>query len=151
MTKLQERLRTPIKLINDPPWHVRYLNGTQEGLLIREREEAADALDAAEAAIARLKEERDRIERNRDMWKGQCERQAEQLSAAQPPAVGEDVVERAAIAFFDAIQKQMPEPEKIKSWDDDAGDPNAEWARNAIRAGAKAALEATLLRTKDAG
>lgn len=73
------------------------------------------------------------------------------LKTAQPPAVGEDVVERAAIAFFDAMQKQMPESEKIKSWDDDAGDPDAEWARNAIRAGAKAALEATMLRTKDAG
>ncbi|HBP5538854.1 TPA: hypothetical protein L6B71_06545 [Pseudomonas aeruginosa] len=28
-----------------------------------------------------LREERDRIERNRDMWKGQCERQAEKLEA----------------------------------------------------------------------
>ncbi|MDI3895643.1 hypothetical protein QK382_28675 [Pseudomonas aeruginosa] len=31
--------------------------------------------------IRLLEEERDRIERNRDMWKGQCERQAEQLAA----------------------------------------------------------------------
>lgn len=42
-------------------------------------EELQRKLDAAEAKIARLKEERDRIERNRDMWKGQCERQAAQL------------------------------------------------------------------------
>lgn len=81
MTKLQERLRA---LIGDlaPRNHVPLAT------------EAADALDAAEAEIARLKEERDRIERNRDMWKGQCERQAEQLSRTQLPAVAEDVVER---------------------------------------------------------
>ncbi len=34
-----------------------------------------------EAEAQALREERDRIERNRDMWKGQCERQAEKLEA----------------------------------------------------------------------
>lgn len=33
------------------------------------------------AEIDRLTSDRDRIERNRDMWKGQCERQAEQLTS----------------------------------------------------------------------
>ena len=51
------------------------------------------AIDTLEAEVARLREDRDRIGRNRDMWKGQCERQAEQLSASRPQA-GEDVVER---------------------------------------------------------
>jgi hypothetical protein len=36
---------------------------------------------AAAARITELEAERDRIERNRDMWKGQCERQAESLTA----------------------------------------------------------------------
>lgn len=95
MTKLQERLRA---LIGDlaPRNHVPLAT------------EAADALDAAEAEIARLKDERDRIERNRDMWKGQCERQAEQLSRTQLPAVAEDVVERIKkIALGGFIEKQM--------------------------------------------
>lgn len=38
--------------------------------------------------IARLIEERDRIERNRDMWKGQCERQAEQLQLLRTKDAG---------------------------------------------------------------
>ncbi|HGM7971576.1 hypothetical protein [Pseudomonas aeruginosa] len=42
-------------------------------------EEEHDAKLRAEAQA--LREERDRIERNRDMWKGQCERQAEKLEA----------------------------------------------------------------------
>ncbi|HBP1670503.1 hypothetical protein B8W76_03490 [Pseudomonas aeruginosa] len=37
--------------------------------------------------IRLLEEERDRIERNRDMWKGQCERQAEQLAALRARVV----------------------------------------------------------------
>lgn len=36
--------------------------------------------EAAAARITELEAERDRIERNRDMWKGQCERQAESLT-----------------------------------------------------------------------
>jgi hypothetical protein len=46
-------------------------------LLMRARfalDEAAEALAAKDAEIARLT-------RNRDMWKGQCDRQAEQLTA----------------------------------------------------------------------
>lgn len=41
--------------------------------------EREDLLEAA-ARISELEAERDRIERNRDMWKGQCERQAESLT-----------------------------------------------------------------------
>jgi hypothetical protein len=33
------------------------------------------------AARDKLTTERDRVTRNRDMWKGQCERQAEQLTS----------------------------------------------------------------------
>ncbi|KXD22394.1 hypothetical protein [Pseudomonas aeruginosa] len=40
-----------------------------------------------EAEAQALREERDRIERNRDMWKGQCERQAEQLAALRARVV----------------------------------------------------------------
>lgn len=39
--------------------------------------------DIAAAEITRLTEELARTERNRDMWKGQCERQAEKLRAWQ--------------------------------------------------------------------
>lgn len=39
------------------------------------------------AEYVKLKAERDRIERNRDMWKGQCERQAEQLSQLRASAL----------------------------------------------------------------
>lgn len=42
---------------------------------------AKDQLAAKNAEIARLQAESDRTARNRDMWKGQCERQAEQLTA----------------------------------------------------------------------
>ncbi|MBX6681550.1 hypothetical protein ISF16_04460 [Pseudomonas aeruginosa] len=41
----------------------------------------ASDYDALAAEAQALREERDRIERNRDMWKGQCERQAEKLEA----------------------------------------------------------------------
>lgn len=37
-------------------------------------------VDGLIARVAELQAERDRIERNRDMWKGQCEQQAEHLS-----------------------------------------------------------------------
>ena len=37
--------------------------------------------------IRLLEEERDRIGRNRDMWKGQCERQAEQIAALRARVV----------------------------------------------------------------
>lgn len=49
MTKLQERLREPIKLKAVEFLNERYLSGTEEGKLVRERREAADALDSAEA------------------------------------------------------------------------------------------------------
>jgi len=39
-----------------------------------------DALDAALERVKVLEAERDRFERNRDMWKGQCERQAAALT-----------------------------------------------------------------------
>jgi hypothetical protein len=43
--------------------------------------QARNVLEMALQDIAVLAADRDRTERNRDMWKGQCERQAEQLSA----------------------------------------------------------------------
>lgn len=43
-----------------------------------------------EAEAQALREERDRIERNRDMWKGQCERQAEKLAALRARVVVPD-------------------------------------------------------------
>ncbi|HCF4246163.1 TPA: hypothetical protein NIE49_006046 [Pseudomonas aeruginosa] len=51
-------------------------------------EEEHDAKLRAEAQA--LREERDRIERNRDMWKGQCERQAEKLEALRARVVVPD-------------------------------------------------------------
>ena len=41
--------------------------------------EMVDALRAARAVIAGLEAERDRANRNRDMWRDQCERQAAQI------------------------------------------------------------------------
>lgn len=90
MTKLQEILRNRVRAHQMHHCIMSYYDDH----CVKLNEDAADALDAAEAEIATLKEERDRIERNRDMWKGQCERQAEQLSSTQLPAVAEDVVER---------------------------------------------------------
>ncbi|NMZ75072.1 hypothetical protein HBO32_18370 [Pseudomonas nitroreducens] len=46
--------------------------------------------EALEAEAKALREERDRIERNRDMWKGQCERQAEKLAALRARVVVPD-------------------------------------------------------------
>lgn len=45
--------------------------------------QARNVLEMATQDIALLAAERDRIERNRDMWKGQSERQADQLRARQ--------------------------------------------------------------------
>lgn len=42
----------------------------------------AGLLEDAAAEIERLRSELARTERNRDMWKGQCERQADQLTQA---------------------------------------------------------------------
>lgn len=78
MNKLQERLR-------ERRQDGFACDGLQPDALCLE---AADALDAAEAEIARLKEERDRIERNRDMWKGQCERQTEELQLLRTKDAG---------------------------------------------------------------
>lgn len=43
---------------------------------------AASMMQQAAAEIERLRSELARTERNRDMWKGQCERQADQLTQA---------------------------------------------------------------------
>jgi streptomycin 6-kinase len=42
--------------------------------------QAENVLKMALQDISRLASDRDRIERNRDMWKDQCNRQAQQLS-----------------------------------------------------------------------
>lgn len=42
--------------------------------------QARNVLEMALKDIAALSADRDHISRNRDMWKGQCERQAEQLA-----------------------------------------------------------------------
>jgi len=46
----------------------------------RKYHEAVTTLDSEREANARLTEELERVTCNRDMWKGQCERQAEALS-----------------------------------------------------------------------
>lgn len=59
----------------------------RDALVIRDatiaglRAELEDAIGLAAARVAELKAERDRLERNRDMWKGQCERQAAAMTA----------------------------------------------------------------------
>lgn len=45
--------------------------------------QARNVLQMALDDIAGLSADRDRTARNRDMWKGQCERQAEQLSRSR--------------------------------------------------------------------
>ncbi|HHK3786362.1 TPA: hypothetical protein ACQTX0_006566 [Pseudomonas aeruginosa] len=47
----------------------------------------AQALREQNAKFQHMEQERDRIERNRDMWKGLCERQAEQLEALRARVV----------------------------------------------------------------
>ncbi len=49
---------------------------------------------ALEAALSLLMEDAARTGRNRDMWKGQCERQAEQLDALRKDAGRLDWLER---------------------------------------------------------
>ncbi len=78
------------------------VDGVIELVMKRYGQECADAAAAPLIArVAELQAERDQFERNRDMWKGQCERQAAQLTTmreaaaqerAEPvaPAVGED-------------------------------------------------------------
>lgn len=53
-----------------------------------------------EAEAQALREERDRIERNRDMWKGQCERQAEKLAALLRARVVVVAPERKAVPEY---------------------------------------------------
>lgn len=47
----------------------------------RDGPEAADAITTLREELREARESADRLERNRDMWKGQCERQAELLRA----------------------------------------------------------------------
>ncbi|EOX9009282.1 TPA: hypothetical protein SMN51_005670 [Pseudomonas aeruginosa] len=63
--------------------------------------------------IRLLEEERDRIERNRDMWKGQCERQAEQLAALRARVA---VVPDASTVYaaLDARERLFTSPENIQ-------------------------------------
>lgn len=83
MTRLQERLDA----LADATYA--YEGGERECAAFKlGAKNALVHLDAAEAEIARLKEERDRIERNRDMWKGQCERKAAQLQPLRTKDAG---------------------------------------------------------------
>ena len=85
MTKLQERLRVHAH------WHLTRSGRAEDTIdLVRE---AADALDAAEAEIARLKEENFALAANQchagysdEFGNHRCRYQ----DAAQPPAGGED-------------------------------------------------------------
>ena len=49
-------------------------------LYMADKKQLAFALNDARAEAARLKAENERLERNRDMWKGQVERQTEELT-----------------------------------------------------------------------
>ena len=51
-------------------------------LYMADKKQLAFALNDARAEAARLKAENERLERNRDMWKGQVERQTEELRLA---------------------------------------------------------------------
>jgi len=57
-----------------------YANCTASGVAGGSKAQMMYFVENAKKDIATLAEERDRIERNRDMWKGQVERQAEQIA-----------------------------------------------------------------------
>lgn len=57
-----------------------YANCTASGVAGGSKAQMMYFVEDAKKDIATLAEERDRIERNRDMWKGQVERQAEQIA-----------------------------------------------------------------------
>lgn len=42
--------------------------------------EAADAIESLQAELVKTREQAEKMERNRDMWKGQCDRQAAELT-----------------------------------------------------------------------
>jgi len=69
---------------------------------------AAVAIFAADAQkdIATLAEERDRIERNRDMWKGQVERQAQELEAMRAALRSADHA-LACVTAFEADAREI--------------------------------------------
>lgn len=50
------------------------------GAIAQDTDFALTELRSLQSLIAELEAERDRLERNRDMWKGQCERQAARLT-----------------------------------------------------------------------
>ena len=54
--------------------------------LPKEYRQIGDMLSIKEKHLSGLLEDRDRLERNRDMWKAQCERQAEMLTALRAAA-----------------------------------------------------------------
>lgn len=49
--------------------------------LPKEFRQAGNRVYAEAETLRALLDDRDRLERNRDMWKGQCERQAAQIEA----------------------------------------------------------------------
>lgn len=78
------------------------------------------------AARDTLTADRDRVQRNRDMWKGQCERQAEQLTASQRPEESTDAavgVAQAAPKLSDphphwsVENKNEDYPKSVDEWD----------------------------------
>lgn len=89
---------------------------SQEHLIAFAREVALHCVAALTADVAAVREELARTERNRDMWKGQCERQAEQLAAlrSQPPAPGAPGQEAAAADARDAARYRWL---RAQTWD----------------------------------
>lgn len=99
----------------------------------------------------RLKAERDRIERNRDMWKGQCDRQAETLRELRMRMLSDEGQHRQALAsvreeereraakICDTQSPNMPDREdhsaEYRDGFSDGTDAAASYFASAIRAG----------------
>lgn len=124
----------------------------EEALALLSRlSDATAALQAKDAEIAGLKADAERTARNRDMWKGQCERQAEQLTETRAALVAlhavasveEDkdyaaVTNAAAVIAVLAPHPNWPFPTESAKKVQERNDQRYRWMR---RAGNVKALE----------
>ncbi|WP_294636580.1 hypothetical protein [uncultured Aquabacterium sp.] len=86
------------------------------GVLLPTRQKAAALLRSQAARIAELEKASERMTNNRDMWKGQCERQAAELARMREPLTDVEirdigalqdprvVVHREVLAFARAVE-----------------------------------------------
>ena len=83
-----------------------YANCTASGVVGGSKAQMMYFVEDAKKDIATLAEDRDRIERNRDMWKGQVERQAQELEAMRAALRSADHA-LACVTAFEADAREI--------------------------------------------